>query len=338
MTFADEISSEEIHGSSSRPSPGGSTPSVATGSTPGDLPRSREWAEAALRRAGLTPDRTGPLGWEQAILEAQDAATDREVSSATRRPGPMLLTAETLAAWQERNRREASKAEIAAAERERARLPEPVCPTCDGARFVYTRAIGAGPHDVAPCECMPLRERAAWSGIDRRYQGATLDTFEPLDGKAEALEACRAWDGRRSVVLTGETWGTGKTHLGVGLLMRRLAEGGRARFVSVPDFLEGLRSRFDPNAGDQAQAYAERYAAEPLLMLDDLGAERVTDWTREAVRVLIDRRYRLERPTIVTTNCASEGELADYIGGAVVSRLRDAMWIRVAGADMRGRG
>lgn len=313
--------------------------------------RTREWAEGALQASGLTPEKLGAAEWELAVREAlayepaepatgHAVAGDRQGRQTLSRE-PLMLTPERLAELQQHQRARATAAQLEAAEA-RMRLPSGNgCERCDGARFVYVPRPDGRPHLAVPCVCMPLAERAHFAGIPRRFHDASLAAFRRLEGKTRARAWAETWNGRDSVVfhsLDGEElWGTGKTHLGVALLLRQLEAGRPARFVYVPDFLDELRSRFEPGAPEQAHDYADRIADEPLLMLDDLGAEKVTDWTREVVRTLLDRRWRRELTTVVTTNATSEAELAEAIGGAVVSRLREADWIPVAGEDMRGR-
>lgn len=288
-----------------------------------------------LAAARITPATVGRAGWRATV---QDTAS--RTGSLRGRSGPTmsrpLMTAEQLRAYQARERAKASPSDIARAERDLASVQDR-CPRCDGGRWIRYRRAGQLPL-VVPCTCVPLHERAALAGIPRRHRALTLDTFPASQGKKAALKAAREWASGGIVFASAPghpAWGTGKTGLGCALLLRTLEGGGGARFVFAPDFLDEIRSRFD-SEGDSAKAYVDNIAAEPLLMLDDLGAENPSPWTREQMRRLIDRRWRQDLPTIVTTNCTSPGELAELYGGAVASRIADWRWVAVGGADMRG--
>ena len=213
----------------------------------------------------------------------------------------------------------------------------PACDVCDGARFVRRPAEGVElVGRVLPCRaCTTPPERAAMAGIPPRFRGATLGA-PLLASQAEALRPLAAWDGQRSLVLAGEA-GTGKTHLACALLRRELERDRAGRFVYFPDYLEEVRTRYADDAREQAQAYTDRIASEPLLVLDDLGAERATDWTLEQVRSLIDRRYRRLLPTIVTTNYATPVALGERIGAAAADRLAEWGWLVLGGPSLRRR-
>jgi DNA replication protein DnaC len=130
-------------------------------------------------------------------------------------------------------------------------------------------------------------------------------------------------------------WGTGKTFIACALLASRIQRGLPARFLAMQDFLETQKGLFG-GEGEAASAYADRMAAEPLLLLDDVGKEQPTPWAAAQIYRLINARWRAKRPTIVTTNAHSPDELAQQTGGAVASRLREALWLPVGGPDMRG--
>jgi hypothetical protein len=84
--------------------------------------------------------------------------------------------------------------------------------------------------------------------------------------------------------------------------------------VSVPALLDGLRPGREPIEDLHVCEEAR------LLLLDDLAAERVTDWTSETLYRLVDARYARRLPTIVTTN-ASGQQIRDGLGERVASRL-----------------
>jgi hypothetical protein len=221
------------------------------------------------------------------------------------------------------------------------------CDACEDARYVLTaerrldatHVVRAG---AIPCpRCVPLEQRAIRSGVDARFVSARLDTMQTQPGNEAALKFARDWDGSQSVLITprdraGDSkWGTGKTMLASAMLIGQIAKARAGRFLYVRDFLSGIQAQFGSDSG-AVQGYIDLIANEPLLVLDDLGAERPTDWAVEQVRTLFDARYRKQLTTIVTTNFGSHAEIADAIGGAIASRLREYAWVKVGGADLRG--
>lgn len=233
---------------------------------------------------------------------------------------------------------------------------EYACTLCEDNQFVLTatrfdktkpgRSIRTG---AVPCpKCVSLESRALVAGIDARFVSASLETMERRRGNASALDYARQWDGKTSVLITsrtaadGETtspedslWGTGKTTLACAMLIGQIAKGRPAKFLYVRDFLSNIQSQFD-GTSNAVQSYIESVAEESLLCLDDLGAERGTDWTREQMRTLIDARYRRQHTTIITSNFGTLERIATEVGGAVASRLREYAHIKVGGSDMRG--
>jgi len=119
---------------------------------------------------------------------------------------------------------------------------------------------------------------------------------------------------RDSLVLLGPVE-TGKTHQAFGAYRWLARRGvGRCHAVTVPALLDGLRPG-RPGAVDY-----EAVERCDLLLLDDLAAERVTDWTGETLYRLIDARYAWQRPTIITTN-ATPADVRERLGDRVASRL-----------------
>jgi DNA replication protein DnaC len=154
-----------------------------------------------------------------------------------------------------------------------------------------------------------------------------------------ALEAAKAFSASPSgfLYLHGTT-GVGKTHLAVGIYREQLREHGhRVEFWRVPELLLHLRS-------EMSGSRSEEDAIEPLikarlLILDDLGAEKITDWVRQAFYVVVSRRELDEMPTVFTSNL-SLGEIEARIGDErITSRIGGAARIvRVDGSDERIAG
>lgn len=131
--------------------------------------------------------------------------------------------------------------------------------------------------------------------------------------------------------------GRGKTHLlamtGLALAQRRLVD---VRYWTVPDLLAQARRRMDTN-GDGADAFIDTVAAVELLILDDIGAEQQTDWSRDVLHRVIDSRERAGLPVMGATNI-DHGLWADVFGDRVASRLAACTTaVEVEGEDYRER-
>lgn len=205
-----------------------------------------------------------------------------------------------------------------------------------------TAKLTVVPHVEKPAKQPPTTEELLRrAGVPLRYLSRSLDDFQAVPGTKPALEAAlRATVKPKGMVLIGAP-GSGKTHLAVGIL-RAIVEsrpaddpfgaGFRSRFAIVPELLDTLRERIgDPHVPDPLP---DLFTA-PLLILDDLGREKPTEWVTDRLYVLVNHRYNAILPTIVTTNYPLS-ELASRGYDAMMSRLRDdAAIVTVAAPDYR---
>jgi DNA replication protein DnaC len=209
------------------------------------------------------------------------------------------------------------------------------CPlgVCDGSGWIM------GPEETArPCDCRKRRiEKARVTGLrgtlPKRYRGVSFDR-PPVSDMAQSAATrsvvaevrgfCEAiednLDSGRGLWLTGDT-GTGKTTLAM-LVSKAALEAGRSVAIySTPDLLARIRRTFDSAGGEDSYSqFFQRLVSVDLLHLDDLGAERRTDWVLEQLYAVIDRRYNDERSVVFTTNLAEE-PLKEQLGTRIVSRL-----------------
>ncbi len=167
--------------------------------------------------------------------------------------------------------------------------------------------------------------------IPPRYRGKTLWGFS-FDNEAISKKAERAkealLDGG-SLFLTGAP-GCGKTHLATALMCEwcaaNLAESGGVPhhakgpplFVPAVELLAGIKRAWDE--GGAEHAVMERLFRTPVLVIDDLGAERASDWSRQVFYSVIDRRYREGSQVIITSNLDLE-RLDRSLDGRIASRL-----------------
>ena len=214
---------------------------------------------------------------------------------------------------------------------------EAACPlgACDGSGWIL------GPEDVArPCECREGRlkrgrVRGVASVIPPRYRGVSFDR-PPVSDMARDLQTKAALadvsayiddlDARlgegRGLWLFGDT-GTGKTTLAMLVSKMALEAGHSVAIYSLPKLLARIRRTYDSEpGGDSYLAFFERLTSVDLLHIDDLGAEKRSDWVLEQLYALINERYEARRSVLVTTNLRHE-ELEEQIGARTVSRLNE---------------
>lgn len=111
--------------------------------------------------------------------------------------------------------------------------------------------------------------------------------------------------------------GSGKTHKAAGIMRAWIDAGERTRWVTVPTWLHDQRDSF---ASDEALETIASLTAGRLLVVDDIGVERATDWALETLYVLIAEAYNNETPMVVTGNLTL-AKLADRLGPRIVDRL-----------------
>ena len=177
-----------------------------------------------------------------------------------------------------------------------------------------------------PSPSLEAARMATWGrAIPNRFQWAQLDDFpdEP------ELAAWATDPGGRNLLLLGPV-GVGKSHAAVAAARpAHFDRGEDVRFLPVVELLDLLRP-----GGPEHALYD--LADLDLLILDDLGTERPTEWTAERLYALVNRRWLEERPTIATSNLGPD-EFRAAVGARVFSRLvgDGAVTRRLTGRDRR---
>lgn len=177
------------------------------------------------------------------------------------------------------------------------------------------------------------------SHLGERFRSRTFDTFCPEEGSRAAYDACRTLAesferGRRGLLIAGGC-GSGKTHLAASVVHSLVEQGFRAMLMTTTRFLETLKGAF----GDSERTRAirdELYSAD-LLVLDDVGAEHMSDWARSELFSLLNERYETMKTTILTTNL-SLAALTNHLGERTVSRIAEMTdGVRITAGDRRLR-
>lgn len=196
-------------------------------------------------------------------------------------------------------------------------------------------------HGIDPHYVQDNLDRAA-DAITRkvppRFQDAVADhpdvqawVREVVDG-ADIAIPYPAVDTGPSLLLLGPV-GVGKTFQCYGAIRALAVSGVRCSWelVAAADFYASQRPRPRVDAEDEF----DRLARVSLLVLDDLGAAKATEWTEEITYRLVNRRYQDCKPTIVTSNVTPK-TLADALGERVASRLREmGRVVALKGSDRR---
>ncbi|MEP6716825.1 MAG: ATP-binding protein [Terriglobia bacterium] len=194
-------------------------------------------------------------------------------------------------------------------------MAAPVCPECNGTGWkIVERDEVSG---AVRCECAAVgRSERLLDGADipPLYANASFDNFllprENPVGYRELTEVFLSVRGyarefphaqKPGLLLLGEP-GTGKTHLAVAAFRAILNKGFEGLFFDYQNLLDRIRSGYDPtsNSGDK-ETYRIAMDKE-VLLLDDLGAHRVTDWVEDTVTSIITYRCNNRKPFIATTN------------------------------------
>ena len=221
-----------------------------------------------------------------------------------------------------------------------------VCASCGGTGWELVEEKG-----VRPCECKRTFQSDALltnARIPRRFQGCSFDNFEVLCPSAQrALMNSRKYvaefvPGDNGLLYLG-TCGVGKTHLAVAVLKELVKIGVPGLFYDFRDLLKEIQDSYNPNTkSSELQVLTPVFDAE-VLVLDELGASKPTEWVQETITHIINKRYNDRRVTLFTSNyqdisigSAYEETLTDRVGVRLRSRLHEmCRQILIEGSDYR---
>ena len=188
---------------------------------------------------------------------------------------------------------------------------DPDCPLgiCEGTGWVVDEE-----GDATRCECAERQIRVSAGrrvgrGIPKRYRGVSFDRQPICDLDPSLLRGVRHYvrelaknlDKGRGLWIHGDV-GTGKTSLAM-LVARAAGEVGRSVAVySVPQLLAELRGSFNPDSDASYDVLYEQLTSVDLLVLDDLGAEKQTEWVLEQLYRLVNERWQDGRAILATSN------------------------------------
>ena len=228
-----------------------------------------------------------------------------------------------------------------------------VCPLCDDTGWKPIDDPGTGARRVARCDCWREqigRQRLADANIPKRYQHCTLDNFlvynESLErAVVQARRLAQSFPAASVGLFFEGQPGVGKTHLAVAVLKEIIERtGARGLFYDTRDLLRIIRSTYDPSIRTTELEILRPVMAADLLVLDDLGAEKTSEWVEETMNLIVNTRYSERRLTIFTSNYpdipddTEPNSLLFRIGDRMRSRLHEMCeFIVLDAADYRER-
>lgn len=198
----------------------------------------------------------------------------------------------------------------------------PPCPTCSGTREVWPGGTTLSYNVNKPV--IPTRCPVCWHPTPIG-QGRTFTGFEAVSGTDAMIAAASnfaAGNPPPGLTIIGKP-GCGKTHILEAIANAMQQPNHIPVYIFMPDFLEQLRSTFEPESDWRYQDLWNRWANADVLLLDDLSdTARPTPWAVGQIERIVDKRYREAHPYVITTNGAF-GSIARIWGYRIADRLFD---------------
>ena len=195
-----------------------------------------------------------------------------------------------------------------------------------------------------------IKELFGNSGMSARAKECTFDYFQLNIYNTEAYNACFDYfknfdvisnSNKNGLFIAGDC-GVGKSHLAFAIANGLLKQGNSVIAMTMIDLLIKLKSAYSTENRTEEQIL-KLYEDCVLLVIDDLGKEKPTDWVLQMIYAIIDRRYNAKKPTIITTNFNASELIKRFgdnsMGKAIVDRLFETcQYVPIVGESYRKLG
>jgi len=223
-----------------------------------------------------------------------------------------------------------------------------VCSFCFGTGMEVVPSKGAR---RCRCRAKDARKKLLEAArIPRRYEACSLGNYQPAANSGSQLRAfnhafrlAREYPATDRGLLFMGTCGVGKTHLSVAILRELIEKKGvPCLFYEFGSLLKEIQNSYNPISQTSELTVLSPVIEAEVLVLDELGATKPTDWVRDTMMQVINARYNDRKLTIFTTNymdtrrAPAEDTLEDRIGARMRSRLYEmCKTVVVEGEDWR---
>jgi DNA replication protein DnaC len=240
-------------------------------------------------------------------------------------------------------------------------LPLENCQLCRGTGWkLVPRPDGKGKFAVA-CDCgMEARHNLVLerAHIPKRYEHCDFESYvtDLSDGKTwtaqhtQSLKLAKSYTetftrdfpagSDKGLLFMGPS-GIGKTHLAVAALKELIVRGHACLFCDYRELLKEIQASYNPSSESTEMSILDPIRTIEVLVLDDLGASKPSDWVRDIVSIVLNARYNEKRTTIITTNYldspTSAGEATRGPGGRLIPAVREDSLEERIGSRMRSR-
>src|SRR5260370_1194073 len=159
-------------------------------------------------------------------------------------------------------------------------------------------------------------------------------------GKRTGLKTDHYRNSEKGLLFMGPS-GVGKTHLAVAALKELIHRGHAGLFCDYRELLKEIQASYNPASESTEMKILEPIRTMEILVLDDLGASKPSDWVRDIVGIVLNARYNENRTTIITTNYldnpATEGEVARLPNGKLIAPTREDALEQRIGSRIRSK-
>jgi DNA replication protein DnaC len=220
------------------------------------------------------------------------------------------------------------------------------CPDCGGTGWEVVEGKG-----VRPCRCKKVSRPdalLAQARIPDRFIMCGFENFDPTcTSVTRASMTSRRFVEEYPLVDVGLLYlgrcGVGKTHLAVSALKELLKKGIPGLFYDFRDLLKEIQDSYNPNTHTSELKILSPVFEAEILVLDELGASKPTEWVQETITHIINKRYNEKKVTIFTSNyldipigSSYDETLTDRVGVRLRSRLHEmCRLVSMEGDDYR---